>query len=152
MLKQEGFIHSHLIVARIQNNRLVIAELQLKHTELLFNRQQTVHFWAVGRGRPWNGHDPSRLPFLYSLSPSFGSAQCKMQMGISSRSIREGGMSGHNQNRAFTYSSKWALTEFWSTVASYITTGFIAHVFPKIQPVIIRGMYVYNIYEPLISS
>ena len=108
MLKQAGFLHSHLIVARIQNNRLVTAQLQIKQTELLFNRQQTVHLWDVGTGWPWNGHDPTWLPFLYSLSPSFGSAQCKMQIRISSRPIREGGMYGHIQNRACTYSSKWA--------------------------------------------
>ena len=39
---------SSLIVARIQNNRLVIVQLQLKQTDLLLNRQQIVHFQDVG--------------------------------------------------------------------------------------------------------
>ena len=32
--------------------------------------------------------------------------------------------------------------QFWLTAASYITTGSIAHVFPIIQSIIIRCMYV----------
>ena len=40
----------------------------------------------------------------------------------------------------------------WWTVASYITTGSIVHVFPIIQSVIIRCMYAYNTYELLTDS
>ena len=83
---------SCLIVARIQNNRLVIVQLQLKQTDLLLNRQQIVHFQDVGASWPWrSGDDPSWVHFLYSLSPSLGSAFCKRQMDVCLRPIREVG-------------------------------------------------------------
>ena len=37
-------------------------------------------------------------------------------------------------------------------IENYITTGSIAHVFPMIQSVIIRYMYIENIYEHLMGS
>lgn len=83
---------SCLIVARVQNNRLVIVQLQLKQTDLLLSRQQIVHFQDVGASWPCrNGDDPSRVHFLYSLSPSLGSAFCKRQMSVCLRPIREVG-------------------------------------------------------------
>ena len=122
--------------------------LQLKQTDILLNRQRIVHSRDTRVGWPWrSGRDPAWLPFFTPSSP-LGSALCKMQMGIHSRPVREGGMSGHMQNGAVTCSSTW---EFWLAVASYIT-GSIVHVFPIIQSVIIRCLYVLNIYEPFKGS
>ena len=42
--------------------------------------------------------------------------------------------------------------QFWLIVTCYITTGSTAHVFPIIQSIAIRYVYIQNIYEHLIGS
>ena len=58
--------------------------------------------------------------------------------------IREGGVSGHIQNRVVTYSFRQAWTEFWLMAANYITDS-IAHVFSIIQSAITR-LCMYRIF------
>ena len=66
-------------------------------------------------------------------------------MGVCSRPVREGSMSGYMQNRTCTYSSRWVWTKSFHWQLQ-VTTGSIAHVFPIIRSVIIRCMYVQNVY------
>ena len=124
---------SYFVVTKIWNNRLITAQagrisqllsclsrdskqdwLQLKH--LLLNIQRIVH-------------SPRQLlaPILYFPTPLLGSALCRMGL-----------VSATNQEREY----KWVCTQGRLTVASYITTGSIAHVFPIILSVLIRRIYV----------
>ena len=86
---------------------------------------------------PWRSHqDSSWLHFLYLLSTPLGSALCKIGL-----------VSTTNQERK----SKWAYTQGWFTVASYITTDYFTCL-PIIQSVIMRCMFSRNICEQLKSS
>ena len=85
--------------------------------------------------------------FLYFPFPPFGSALCKIGLVPPIRkwnAIREGGVSGHIQNRVVTYSFRQAWTEFWLMAANYITDS-IAHVFSIIQSAITR-LCMYRIF------
>ena len=111
---------------------------------LLLNRQGIVYSQngAVGWSQRSGCNTCWLSLFVYSLFPPLSSTLCKMQICVCLRPIREGGVSGHMQNRIYIFIWTAVDWEFWLTVARYPTTGSIVHVFPIIQSIIIRCMYV----------
>ena len=90
-----GHLNSYVIIAVIKKKQLVT---------VLVNKSSVKQALPRHVSRSW-------LSFLYFLSSSLGSALCKMQISIHSKPIREGGVSGHMQNRVFTFSFMWVWTE-----------------------------------------
>ena len=95
--------------------------------QIFYLTDRIVHSLDVRTGQPQRvGHKPSWLPFLFSPS-LLDSALCKI-----------GFISTTSQERE----CKWAYTQGQLTVASYITTDSIVHIFPTTQSAIIRCMYI----------
>ena len=101
---------------------------------------------------------------VYFLSPPLGSALCKIGLVPTTSQERECKCThaqGHSEKEVCLGTWKTVLLHIHLSghglrvlivIENYITTGSIAHVFPMIQSVIIRCMYIQNICEPLMDS
>lgn len=56
------------------------------------------------------------------------------------------------QDRASVYLSKWAWADSFDWQCKLHNNRLFAHVFPITESVIIRCVYIWNIYEPLIGA
>ena len=103
---------------------------------------------------PRSDNHPSWILLVYFPSPPLGSALCKIRFVPTTNQERECKCThaqGHSEKEVCLGTWKTVLLHIHLgghglrvliVIESYITTGSIAHVFPMIQSVIIRCMYV----------